>query len=403
MRKLAKSNTQSQQAGLVPAAFGPSNTAQLTKFQSIHLLQVMQRPLGKTDVNMRRCNPDQMFDDPEFAGREKKILKAKDEFGIGQQVIGLLADCKLSIRSGTAQTLESRFVDVLKIQVSIQVDERLRLQATTMPFHEGRRVLLQNDRFRLRGHGIQHATIVGSWQVWWPHFTMYDLAYIFDQCGFDRLPDYIDRSRLFNVSFDVDTGEIKLYVLDESERFAYKISKQGISKQYSADDPEHGADLALFSRRLGCRFDETEIVVDAVERDMYYVYLDDSGIDQRRLFIKAVCNTYALEHRDIVDALNAMLWTDFEALEQVVSGHVISLVRIPLDKGDVKIYARPFHRGMNIRLDRFGSHAVAFLCRLLNCDEAELPKRLKYMWVARNLRSGQQQIVTQYHELLHKD
>ena len=231
---------------------------------------------------------------------------------------------------------------------------------------------------------------------------MYALAFVFDRGGFDRLPDYVDRSRLFNVSLDVDTGEIKLYILDKSERFAYKVSKRGISEQYAADDPERGADLGLFARHLGYRFNDREIVVDAVEQDMYYVYLDDAGIDQRRLFLHAVCKKHEIEHQTVVDALNAMLGTPFETLEEVVASHIISLVRVPLSGGDVKIYARPYLRGHNLQLDRFGAHVVDFLCRLLRCSEPELPARLKYMWVARNLRTGQQQVVTQYHELLHK-
>ena len=63
---------------------------------------------------------------------------------------------------------------------------------------------------------------------------MYDLRFIFDECGFGDVPDYIDRSRLFNVSLDLTSGYLKLYVLDASERFVHKVTPDGITRQYSA-------------------------------------------------------------------------------------------------------------------------------------------------------------------------
>ena len=58
---------------------------------------------------------------------------------------------------------------------------------------------------------------------------MYDVSFIFDECGFGELPAEIDRDRLYNVSYELGSGEIKLYVLDQSERFLYKISRSAIT------------------------------------------------------------------------------------------------------------------------------------------------------------------------------
>jgi len=229
---------------------------------------------------------------------------------------------------------------------------------------------------------------------------MYDLRFIFDECGFGDVPDYVDRSRLFNVSLDLMSGDIKLYVLDSSERFAHKITRDGITRQYSGDDPEHGGDHARLERHLGAKLLEREIVIDAVEGETYYVYLDDAGLDESRRFLSALCRVHGLDENAVLASINAVCAQSFATIEAALAEHAVSLVKVPLAGGEVKLYARPFLRGWRFPLDQ---QATRFLCRLHACAESDLKPRLEHLWVTNEIGSEAIAIVTQRHGLLHSE
>jgi hypothetical protein len=228
---------------------------------------------------------------------------------------------------------------------------------------------------------------------------MYDLDFIYNACGLTDLPPYIDRHRLFNVSLEPATGDVKLYVLDKSERFLYKISSDGISLQYAGDDVDHGADLRILERHLRCQIDPRQIVIDAVEEDIYYVYLDDAETKQSVCFVEAICQVYGVTEVCFLEAMNAINKRQFTSVSDGLSKSAVSLVKVPLRATNPKIYSRPFHSGNGFDLD---SKTTAFLSRLCSCDETALSPQLKHMWVATELLSDRMLIVTQDHGLLHK-
>jgi hypothetical protein len=227
---------------------------------------------------------------------------------------------------------------------------------------------------------------------------MYDLRFIFDECGFADVPDYIDRARLFNVSLDLTSGYIKLYVLDASERFAHKITRDGITRQYSGDDPEHGGDHARLDRHLGTQLLEREIVIDAVEGETYYVYLDDAGVEQSRRFLAALCRAHGLAEDSVLESINAVCGKSFASIDAAVAERAVSLVKVPLAAGQVKVYARPFLRGWRFPLDE---KTLRFLCRLHACEENDLVPQLRHLWVTNEIGTDAIAIVTQHHDLLH--
>jgi hypothetical protein len=229
---------------------------------------------------------------------------------------------------------------------------------------------------------------------------MYNTSFIFDECGFSDLPEEIKRERLFNVSFDLDTGDIKLYVLDRCERFLYKISRDGVTRQYSGDDPEHGGDPDRLNRFLGVLLNPYEIVIDAVEGETYYVYLDDASIPQSLAFFSALRRVYDVTEDDLLCAVNGLGRWSYHSLRNVVTDKAVSLVKLPFDGQGVKIYTRPFLLGAGYS---FTTETTRFLCRLYRCELQELTERLKYAWVAGELKSNRKLIVTQYHALLHDE
>jgi hypothetical protein len=229
---------------------------------------------------------------------------------------------------------------------------------------------------------------------------MYDLAFAFNECGFGDAPDYIDRQRLFNVSFDTVTGEVKLYVLDASERFLYKLSADGITLQYAGDDHRHGGDHATLERHLGTKLDEREIVIDAVEEDVYYVYLDDARAQQSLAFFEAVRRVYGISESRMLTAINSIASHDFASVEEAVADKAISLVKLPFSHTGAKIYSRPFLHGNGIDLN---ARTKAFLARLYACEPAGLSAHLTHLWIAKELDTERTLVVTQRHGLLHRE
>jgi len=227
---------------------------------------------------------------------------------------------------------------------------------------------------------------------------MYDTSFIFDECGFGELPAEIDRDRLFNVSYELGSGDIKLYVLDQSERFLYKIARAAIGRQYAGDDPEEGGDFNLLCRHLDRQFDKREIVIDAVEEDVYYVYLDDAGLEQTMLLLNAVAERYTISSETILITVNEISGRQYDTLESAAADRVISLVKIPFDDRHPKLYARPFLRGQGVALDEA---TRAFLARLYACDDAQLGALCERLWVAKEPGTDRTLVVTQHHSLLH--
>lgn len=229
---------------------------------------------------------------------------------------------------------------------------------------------------------------------------MYDVSFIFDECGFGELPAEIDRNRLFNVSYELGSGDIKLYVLDQSERFLYKIAHAAIGRQYAGDDPEKGGDFNRLCQYLDRRFDRREIVIDAVEEGVYYVYLDDAGVEQTMLLLNGLAERYLVSPETILATANEISGQHYDDLESAAADRVISLVKIPFDDRHPKLYARPFLRGHGVALD---AATRAFLARLYACDDAQLDALLGRLWVAKELGTDRMLVVTQHHSLLHAE
>jgi len=142
-------------------------------------------------------------------------------------------------------------------------------------------------------------------------------------------------------------------------------------------------DHARLERHLGAKLLEREIVIDAVEGETYYVYLDDAGLDESRRFLSALCRVHGLDENAVLASINAVCAQSFATIEAALAEHAVSLVKVPLAGGEVKLYARPFLRGWRFPLDQ---QATRFLCRLHACAESdlkqatELARRMVGLW-----------------------
>jgi len=231
---------------------------------------------------------------------------------------------------------------------------------------------------------------------------MYDLdfiyRYFFNYARITELPGEIDPKLLFNVSFDIETGAIKLYILDKSQRFAYKVSNSGVSKQYSGADPEFGGQTQRLNHFLNAQIDYRQVTIDAVEGDNYYVYMEEAKGEQYQQFINSYCHRYDITIEQLLKKVSQINHQTFQNLEQCCSARAISMLRIPLDGSPSKIYAQPFLYGEGVPINQ---RSMQFLLKLFACDASVLKKRLKQAWVVSDLKSDRTLLVTQHHDLLH--
>lgn len=231
---------------------------------------------------------------------------------------------------------------------------------------------------------------------------MYDLKFIYSYfyryARITKLPDEIDPKLLFNVSFDIETSDIKLYILDKSQRFAYKVSKSGITKQYSGADPEFGAQPDRLNQFFNAKIDYRQVTIDAVEGDNYYVYMEEAKGEQYQQFINSYCRHYKITTEQLLNKVSLINQKTFRDIEQCSNQRAISMFCIPLDGSQSKVYAQPFLYGEGIPLNQ---RSMQFLLKLFDCGSHGLQAKLKHVWVASDLKRDRTLLVTQYHDLLH--
>lgn len=232
---------------------------------------------------------------------------------------------------------------------------------------------------------------------------MYNLDFIYDHSGLSDLPAEIDRGRLFNVSFDISSGDIKLYILDRSERFAYKVSQAAITRQYSGDDAEFGGSEARLNRFLGAEFDYRQIVIDAVEGDSYYVDLQGARGREFLRFVRSYCQRFNISEQQLVAKAGLINHRRYDDLEHCYRERAIAMLRIPLAGGDSKVYALPFLQGgSGDSTLQLNARTLDFLSKLYDCSPEQLPPRLQHLWLVTEINGDRTLVVTQYHELLHR-
>lgn len=225
---------------------------------------------------------------------------------------------------------------------------------------------------------------------------MYDHDYIFTHCGFAWVPGYIDRNRLFNVSYELGNGDITLYVLGGNNRFLYKISRKGIFKQYDA--LAYGADPARLDSFLSAQFDYRQIVIDTFADNAYYVYLEDASEGQYLGFVESFCGRYGISESLFLATVNTINKTPVSNLRDCFAQKSVAMVKVSFTDDRCKLYARPFQSGAGYDLS---GPAIDFLTRLHRGGKAGLEANLRHLWVSAEVFSGRVVVTAQHHALVH--
>ncbi len=224
----------------------------------------------------------------------------------------------------------------------------------------------------------------------------YDIDFAFREYGFDWVPADIDRSRLFNVSFEIGTGDVKLYVLDRTGSLLHKISRDGITVQRSASAA--GADPQVLREFLGQQLDFTDLILDTVEDDTFYVYLDPSSPSQYVTFLGALCKRYGCPRDRLIEVVNRLNRRKVENVYDCMLHRCVSGAKVPVLSDRCKLYSRPFSTGNGFDLV---PDAARFLRRLYRCDDADLQGALRHLWVSSELFSDRLVLTTQRHAMVH--
>jgi hypothetical protein len=232
----------------------------------------------------------------------------------------------------------------------------------------------------------------------WPRIRqgMYNAKFIFEECGFDWIPESINRDLLFNVSYDLQSGEIKIYILDESRTFLYKISRDSITKQYDA--LTSGAKPERLSQFLETEFDYDDLVLDTVEEEVYYLFIEETSPGQYIEFLTALCRKFGITDSAFIQAVNRINKRGVQTLSECCRQRSVSGVKVPFSGPSCKIYSRPFRTG---NLYDLNPQAITFLTRVHDCDENALAEHLPYLWVSTECTSSRIVITTQHHRLRH--
>lgn len=225
---------------------------------------------------------------------------------------------------------------------------------------------------------------------------VFNRAFLAADAGFQQLPDFLAWERLYNVSYDLDTEIVKLYFLDETRSFLYKVSQAGIVKQFNAE--KFNVDSARLSAFLGQSFDYSRLSIDTVEEDVFYLYLEEASLAERNYFLGTVCRRYGISKQQLVAAANRINQRQSANLYECMMNNAVTGIKIPLLNDRCKIYARPFNNGNGYVLE---PKAERFLTALYSCDNSSLLQHLRYLWVSTEIISGRLVLTTQRHELIH--
>ena len=176
----------------------------------------------------------------------------------------------------------------------------------------------------------------------------------------------VDRKRLFNVSYNVDTSEVKCYSFGEDLTFLKKYTEEGMTRQYF---PRTNAEmLERYKKRatdfLGYSPDFNQVIIDTVAGDVIYFYIEPTLPDEFERFYVTLLSKFNLERDElfrIMSELNNKRVDDFQEAWVIKT---TPLVKVPMNGGNLKVYARPFMFGNSFNLD---SKSHSFFEELLLC------------------------------------
>ena len=205
----------------------------------------------------------------------------------------------------------------------------------------------------------------------------------------------IDLEHLFNVSYDINTSEVKFYSFSEDMKYLKKYSKDNIVNQCI---PKFHKNMNIDYEKkviefLGYKPDFNKIVIDIVDVVMDVVIYFHTGFASSiefEKFYRVVLEKFKIEEKLFFKALSIINNIDVVNFESAFKYKAVSLCKVPLNKGAFKVYAKPFRNGHDFNIDEGTS---AFLKKLFSCTTLK-KEYLKDCWTIYEISTGRQQFCT---------
>jgi hypothetical protein len=174
---------------------------------------------------------------------------------------------------------------------------------------------------------------------------MYNIKFIRDSLGFDWVPIEFDLENIFNIAYNPTTEDVKLYILDKDQQILYKVDQnRSIKKQYRgswiSDDL-----ITQFSNYLGINIIDSSLIIDTFEKQTIYFQVDKMVWTHYYNFFLKIMILLNIREQDLVIMINRINGKKINSIYQSFINRSISMIRVPLNSKDIKIYSRPFMYG----------------------------------------------------------
>jgi hypothetical protein len=186
----------------------------------------------------------------------------------------------------------------------------------------------------------------------------------------EKFNEKIDFERLINVTYNIDTADVKFYTFSDELDHLKKYSKDEQINQYAAYKnkniiPSYEKKIIEF---LGYTPKFSEILIDVVMGDVVYFTTKMATKEEFKRFYKRLLQKFQIGEEEFFEALsflNNQKVADFDTAHNL---NCISVVKVPLKEGYFKVYAEPFKYGNSFI---FNDNTKEFLEKLLSCSPLE--------------------------------
>ncbi len=186
----------------------------------------------------------------------------------------------------------------------------------------------------------------------------------------EKFNEKIDFDRLINVTFNVDTEDVKFYTFSEGLDYFNKYSKDEKINQYTSY--KNKKLLQDYERKvtdfLGYKPDFSEILVDVIMGDVIYFTTSMASRKEFEKFYKTLLKKFNIEEKEFFEVLSRLNNKEIIDFETAFKYKTIWIAKVPLEKGYFKVYAEPFKYGNSFS---FNEKTAKFLEKLLSCSPLE--------------------------------
>ncbi|MBN2834851.1 MAG: hypothetical protein JXR48_07780 [Candidatus Delongbacteria bacterium] len=205
------------------------------------------------------------------------------------------------------------------------------------------------------------------------------------------LPEKLNFDNLFNISLDCNSKAVKLYFLSENYNSLYKYSLNGnIEIQYDAS--KHETNFKEVEHILGYKPDFNDLVLDTFDDKSYYIFFEGSSFESIVRILEKFRVLADIDFESFFQCVETINNMHVKSFSQIFDYGLISMIKLPRDGKNFKIYSRPFLSHKNYILDQY---SLEFLKKVYDGCNMRFDDLINNLWVSYNFKSDSVVISTQ--------